>query len=157
MLLDITCNLCGLRVPIAALALVGHLGELFQPVFELAGPFEQPFLVAREPPHGILRGSAWFEPAELRCHLPLPVGKLSGFELQLAKGAPPIVWPRQLQTLLEVAQFVERATCARARLNWSPAAQVSRRLTHVLGDIPHPRVLADGGLSVLRWPGHLLR
>ena len=74
---------------------------------------------------------------ELRRDLPLGVGELARFELEIAERAAPLVGPRGLQTPLELAQLLERTARARARLRRILPAQIARRIAHRFGHVAH--------------------
>ena len=127
-----TASSCATGLPGVAAMAVALRRCLLQRVLQLPRALRQALLFAGERAHGILAGVALRRLAELGRDLPLRVGELPRLELHLAERAAPLVGPRRLELLLQLAQFLERAVAARARLARILAPQFARRVAHLL-------------------------
>src|SRR5205814_8756107 len=126
------------RLAIGVRRRAGARRLLLQAVLHAPHAIGEPFLFARETALRVLpTGRAVARTRRLRCDLPLRIGQLPRFELQVAERAPPAVRRSSLQLPLEIAQPLERTRGTSARLPGILPSQIAGRVAHLLRDISH--------------------
>jgi hypothetical protein len=90
----------------------------------------EPILLASQAPHRVASRLALSEPVELGVDLPLAIGQLTRFELQVAARAPPLVGSVGLQLPFDLAQTLERSPATFAGLRRILAAQIAGGISH---------------------------
>ena len=117
----------------------------FSPSSTRRSALGEALLFARQPAKRILAALALAgSAARLGRNLPLGVGELPRLELQIAKRAPAAVRRACLQLAFELAQFVERALRARARLVGILSPEIAGGAAHLLGDVAHVAAVFSG-------------
>jgi hypothetical protein len=100
----------------------------------------QALLLAGETAHTIAVVLA--EPACIGLELPLGIGELTRFHLQIAACAARLVWCRRPQLPFDFPQAIERALTSRTRLRRILATQIAGRTAHLVGRCPHLAALS---------------
>jgi len=80
--------------------------------------------------------------------LPLPIGELPRFKLQITKRPPAFIGLGALQLSLERPQSLQCTVAPRAGLPGVLAPEITRRTSHLLGGFPQLRTRGGGCLSM---------